>query len=1349
MFRAAFATLLLTGWSLIAVASQQTLLLTGGATERVVVAHDPRLNPTNAVTIEAWIRPSTLADCQTIVGKRLADGYWLGICNGVIWHYANGGDTFFTGRKSVEVATWSHIAVTWDGRSRRFYINGELDTSTITTEPLPNNDAPLGIGGEGASDSYPEGLFPFSGYLSEVRLWNRARSEAQIRESMYQQITEPTTGLVSVWSLEGTPGDRFGDFTSTLTDGAEFTELDSPPLPFDPLVIRSVADVVADGSCSDPNYANARVMPMWYPEADWVQGQDNPVPVWLGADREYLYICLPSRVALNDAFYTVEVDPGNDAGAALASDDWRFRLWPTNGGLQSFRGRAPSGPFGASEWIETSDPVGLSAQTDGFEFEINMEMRIPRDILPSAPDPFRIRVMHSYLDGASSEQRIAWPYQSSSTSPTSWRQAAINTNTGTLGAADGINPKLIDVGVGGRFNLSPSEVHLYARAQDQFGDLELVEMLVDGNVVQSDSLTGDDDTSHLLTHRGSYSVGIHTFRARAIDQAGRSVTSAPQTFQILVDGEAPSIDITIDPPNPGLGETVTISARATDPSGIRAIVMSDALGQTFPGPRCDFVDQVQQRTCRWTVTPATGGRKFHVRVRATDTEGFVNVAESIVLFGNTGLDSDDDGIVDAIEQSLCTDPNSPDTDLDGLSDGWEVNGIQFANGESEPLVTYGVHPCRKDLLLQIDFEEGAEPEPSSFQLLRSTLRDQGIKLYLETNNRPRPTVYGQSHLQDYTAVYQRQDGEYYFDPKRTWSFLYAYNVRATGTSGGGNRFSTIRPYVGSHGYCRNGSQPGKQCSADFACPGIGATCEAGCSGGLNSRRACADDSDCPTISGGFATCAVPCMTNFREGQPLCHKASSFSHSHLILHEVGHTAGLGHGGPLPRPAPRAEGGFVLPGGARWDAINYKPNYVSAMNYLYSAGKLCMEPIPDPMPEDYQPRFVADLSFSTDDLGDLNENALSESPASDFAERVRAQSCSHAENPDAIPVFKYSCTTSTGPVDIVSDGLRTVAVRLENWTWDLSPPQHAPGIDWNCDGIISVTPVAQSINQDNVRGILKGFNDHLSIPSVVDCQVHYRSNCREPERSCYTWPADYENAIPPLASGVNPLDCREWFLENQDWCPAGISDERFGTGRCPVVDRDSANAKTADRVAATKGDAPPELDQTEYEEGELPPQLPGVEICDLQDNDEDGTIDEGCTDSDADGIADPVDNCETWANPDQADRDDDGLGDVCQSPSVSGLSANEGDLQTVTLTWNRDAIPNLGYSVYRYSQHDPDIVYLGADYPTSMDARWSDHVPAGGIYTYVVRPLNLNGDEGEPVSTSIEVEASDLLFSDGFE
>ncbi|MEM7038768.1 MAG: hypothetical protein AAF570_17405, partial [Bacteroidota bacterium] len=384
-----------------------------------------------------------------------------------------------------------------------------------------------------------------------------------------------------------------------------------------------------------------------------------------------------------------------------------------------------------------------------------------------------------------------------------------------------------------------NEVEITYSASDDV-DIELIELLVDGVPVESvDLSSGDDVVSYLGRYTGSFSPGLHELSARVEDQAGRTAFSRRRQFRILVDGEAPEIDLSYSPATPAPGEAVTVTADVTDDSGVKSIVISDSLGRIFPARRCDFSTFIVEASCTWVIEPDPRIAMVGLKVFATDNEDISATSNDYrVLFGNSGPDRDNDGLADAIEAGLCTDPNSPDTDLDGLSDGWEITGIHFANGELEPLVNYGVHPCRRDLLLQVDSEELAAPSPQVYDMMRSALRDNGIKLYLETHDRERPTVYRQSHLKDNTAVYQTQDGEYYFDPKRAWAFLYAYNRAAAGAGGGGNRFSTVEAYEGTGGFCSSGPRQFESCRGDFECPGTGAMCRTGCDGGSRRGMTC-------------------------------------------------------------------------------------------------------------------------------------------------------------------------------------------------------------------------------------------------------------------------------------------------------------------------------------------------------------------------------------------------------------------------------------------------------------------------------------------------------------------------------
>lgn len=102
---------------------------------------------------------------------------------------------------TFESDTWYHLAVVYSNGDLSFYINGiskgsDSDTYTDNT----TNDLKIGI--------FPPAPFYFKGTIDEVRIWNVARTETQIRDWMYktENITSEA-GLVSVWHLnESTVG---------------------------------------------------------------------------------------------------------------------------------------------------------------------------------------------------------------------------------------------------------------------------------------------------------------------------------------------------------------------------------------------------------------------------------------------------------------------------------------------------------------------------------------------------------------------------------------------------------------------------------------------------------------------------------------------------------------------------------------------------------------------------------------------------------------------------------------------------------------------------------------------------------------------------------------------------------------------------------------------------------------------------------------------------------------------------------------------------------------------------------------------------------------------------------------
>ncbi|MFM1876848.1 MAG: hypothetical protein RL266_2585, partial [Bacteroidota bacterium] len=92
-----------------------------------------------------------------------------------------------------------HLAFTYDGTSLDYYVNGCLASSTPHTGNLVTNDLATAIGNQ--SNCQCEAWI---GYIDEVRIWNVARTQAQIQANM-TDLPNPTTqpGLLAYYKFDG------------------------------------------------------------------------------------------------------------------------------------------------------------------------------------------------------------------------------------------------------------------------------------------------------------------------------------------------------------------------------------------------------------------------------------------------------------------------------------------------------------------------------------------------------------------------------------------------------------------------------------------------------------------------------------------------------------------------------------------------------------------------------------------------------------------------------------------------------------------------------------------------------------------------------------------------------------------------------------------------------------------------------------------------------------------------------------------------------------------------------------------------------------------------------------------
>jgi hypothetical protein len=1277
-----------------ASARTPTSLTLDGSGDYVVVPDHPSLNSVGGITIEAWVRPTSFSNFPTIFGKQFSTAQWLGLStSGQLRFYPSGSGSNLDGATALPLGQWTHVAVTYDPDTGRrvYYIDGnvDLDTTGGGAQPLGLNAVDIGIGAEA------NGAFAFTGNLSEVRVWSRVRTQDEIRNDIWRQLGgDERDALLAVWPLDGSAEDALGANPGSTVGGAFFGSVPAPPTTHTPARLPRLATFPSvNGICGASEYGSAQELPIWHDD-DPPELGESPKTVKVGATSTFLFICFETRPIPPSSWVEVYIDGDDDGGSIPEAGDYRFRMFQ-NGTSQSAEG---SGSF--LGWVST--PVsGFDAERAVVaEFNHSFELRIPRSLITNPDGIFGLQLAdrHEIIPFGEVFTQ-GWPDNDVLDSPSSFESAIIDDSA--IPSDSGDPRAFLDrIEPGERPAVSDLVTVRGSAADSQ--DLQQIEIWIDGAIdAVCDILGASDVSASCATTPRTYPLGQHTVRVRAVDHVGRSDWSPLETFRVVVDGEPPEISLSHSPLEPSAGGTIDVTAEATDPSGVSQIIVTNTLGGSNI---CNFDGTGTTETCMLAIptTPAT--RLLRYTASARDAEGLsARTSVRTILVGHSGPDGDGDGISDEHEAFLCTSPSRPDSDGDALKDGWEILGVPDETGTSilVDLPAMGANPCLRDVFLQYDYEEGARVDAGVVTPVISAYRRHGVDLHVSENERPRLagalTPWGSG-----SAMYQTAEngGEFWFRPELHWTHYYAFGKHWRGRSSGGDRQFTFDIYQGSpggrnDGTCSGGTTPGSSCLLDTDCGG-GGTCTGECS--------------CP-LDGSIdpSTC--------RRGTAGCFREPSFGQTQRFMHELGHAVGLGHGGRNGVHLPVEDGEYLYYGSGgseAWDNTNRKPNYLSLMNYDAYGGDTCLAP--------GGTSLIVELDYADEILGDLDESSLNEASNS-LTLGLPAVDCDHA-SPGSVPATRYTCMDPDEPglgndssrrYLMITDGVQTLARRPQNGTWDTSPPSHAPGVDFDCDGSIE-TSVSMNLNGDggdfalpgevcdgmdndgdgtadegcswsNASELLRSRSDWQHVPSPPRCQIRYDFT-----NTCYPWPASYRAGL-----GAHATDCRP------DGSPAAqcaSAPPIFGSG-----------------VA---------IDEPDDRAFLLPP---GAELCDGFDNDEDGEIDEGCRDTDADGIVDSIDNCPATANADQADVDRDYLGDACQSPAPVQPFVDFNGPNGVLLGWPEGSSDVLGYNVYCVLPGSASASFMGEDYPSSELP--SFNIPPGvpGAYTCWVAAANLRGQDGD--------------------
>jgi hypothetical protein len=221
-------------------------ILLNGTSSYASFTTDNNLQIDSAITIEAWIKPTAFG-ANNFTNSIFCKHSWTQGEMGYVLRCGGSGQLSFnfagldsTGTptswidvvspvSALTLNTWQHVAATFDGDTARLFINTiQVTAYAFKGSIVPSTSFPACIGrlsetGVGASRY-------FSGQIDEVRVWNRAQTQAQILAGYNRHISPTSVGLVGYWNFNITTGTNIPDQTTsgnaaTLNSGSLSTNV--------------------------------------------------------------------------------------------------------------------------------------------------------------------------------------------------------------------------------------------------------------------------------------------------------------------------------------------------------------------------------------------------------------------------------------------------------------------------------------------------------------------------------------------------------------------------------------------------------------------------------------------------------------------------------------------------------------------------------------------------------------------------------------------------------------------------------------------------------------------------------------------------------------------------------------------------------------------------------------------------------------------------------------------------------------------------------------------------------------------------------------------------------------------
>ncbi|VXD25903.1 LamG-like jellyroll fold domain-containing protein [Planktothrix paucivesiculata] len=157
------------------------------------------MNNLSAFTLEGWVKALSLPEAATISLFGQNDVIEFGISSQKLVVWTKDCDNWCHADAPYPLQSWHHLAVVGNGKNVLLYLDGvQIKTGGSQTTNYGTSSEHFQIGAGVWSGGIND---PFNGQIAEVRIWNKARTQAEIQGDMYQRLTGKEANLIAYYPL--------------------------------------------------------------------------------------------------------------------------------------------------------------------------------------------------------------------------------------------------------------------------------------------------------------------------------------------------------------------------------------------------------------------------------------------------------------------------------------------------------------------------------------------------------------------------------------------------------------------------------------------------------------------------------------------------------------------------------------------------------------------------------------------------------------------------------------------------------------------------------------------------------------------------------------------------------------------------------------------------------------------------------------------------------------------------------------------------------------------------------------------------------------------------------------------